>query len=256
MLLSGRTALVTGASSGLGRSFAKALAANGARVAVAARRKPLLDDLVAEISSNGGEAMALAMDVTSAASVEDAYARLGEAWGCADVIVANAGMNAQGRVVDFSEPDLDRILAVNLKGAFLTAQHGARAMLARQQVGQPGGRIILVASIGGQTVLPGLAAYCATKAGVVMLGRSLAREWINSGINVNVICPGYIETELNSAWFSSERGKRQVDGFARKRLMEVVDLTDTVLHLASDRSRGITGSVFTLDDGQSLACIS
>ncbi len=205
-MLAGRTALVSGASSGLGRTFARALAASGARIAVASRRTSLLDTLVAEIKADGGKALSLEMDVTSSASVEDAFARLDAIWGVADVVIANAGIRVQGKAFDIAEAEFDGILAVNVKGTFLTAREGAKLMMARPNDGRQSERIILIASIGGQTVLLGLSAYCTTKAAVVMMGRNLAREWANSGINVNIVCPGYIETELNSAWFSSESG--------------------------------------------------
>ena len=249
-ILAGRTALVTGASSGLGRTFAKVLAEAGARVAVAARRRGLLDSLVAEIEASGGQALPLVMDVADGTSVERAYACLGAEWGGADVVVANAGISIQGKSTEIAEADFDRIFAVNVKGAFLTARHGAKAMMSQPRETRRSGRIILVASIGGLTVLPGVSPYCMTKAAVVMMGRSLAREWINSGINVNVVCPGYIETELNSGWFASEAGQRQIAGFPRKRLMDEGGLADFLVYLSSDLSEPVTGSVFNISDGQ------
>lgn len=249
-ILAGRTALVTGASSGLGRAFAKALSDAGARVAVAARRTALLDTLVAEIAAAGGQALPLVMDVADAASVEQAFARLAAEWGAADVVIANAGISIQGKSTEIPEAEFDRILAVNVKGAFLTAREGAKAMMARPRDSRPSGRIILIASIGGQTVLPGLSAYCSTKAAVMMMGRSLAREWANAGINVNVICPGYVETDLNSGWFASEAGQRQIAGFPRKRLMDEGGLADFLVYLSSDLSDPVTGSVFNISDGQ------
>ena len=249
-ILAGRTALVTGASSGLGRTFAKALATAGARVAVAARRTSLLDTLVAEIAATGGEALPLSMDVADGASVEQAFARLEAEWGAADVVIANAGISIQGKSTEIAEADFDRILAVNVKGTFLTARQGAKAMMGHPKETRKNGRIVLIASIGGQTVLPGLTAYCTTKAAIVMMGRSLAREWINAGINVNVICPGYVETELNSGWFASEGGQRQIAGFPRKRLMDEGGLAEFLVYLSSDGCEAVTGSVFNISDGQ------
>ena len=109
-----------------------------------------------------------------------------------------------------------------------------------------------MASMGAHTVLPGLTAYCTSKAAVVMMGKSLAMEWARRGINVNVVCPGFLETELNSDWFAREGGKAQIDSFPRKRLMVEADLDPILLYLGADASRALTGSVFTLDDGQSL----
>jgi NAD(P)-dependent dehydrogenase (short-subunit alcohol dehydrogenase family) len=114
------------------------------------------------------------------------------------------------------------------------------------------GRILLVASIGALKVLPGLTAYCTSKAAVLMMGKSLAREWVNRGINVNVVCPGYVETELNADWFAEEGGKKQVAGFPRRRLMVEDDLDAMALYLSSDASRAVTGATFTIDDGQTL----
>lgn len=250
--LAGRIALVTGASSGLGRAFALRFAKEGARVAVAARRVELLTQLVEEIAAQGGEALPLVMDVGSAASIVEGFALLSERWGAPDVVIVNAGISTQALAIDLAVEDLDRILDINVRGAFLTAREGAKAMIAGGSASHKRGRIIFIASIGGQRVLPGLAAYCASKAALIMLGQSLAREWINKGINVNVVCPGYISTELNAEWFDSAKGREQVAKFPRRRLMQASDLEDTVMLLSSDRSSAITGSVFTLDDGQSL----
>ena len=141
-------------------------------------------------------------------------------------------------------------MSVNLRGAFLTARAAGKRMMAAncQETGR--GRVLLVASIAATQPLPGLVAYCASKAGVSMMGRALAREWTNRGVNVNVLCPGYIETELNSEWFESEPGQRQIAKFPRKRLMREEDLDAMILFLSSDASRAVTGSVFTIDDGQ------
>jgi NAD(P)-dependent dehydrogenase (short-subunit alcohol dehydrogenase family) len=250
--LAGRIALVTGASSGLGRAFALRFAKEGARVAVAARRVELLTQLVEEIAAQGGEALPLVMDVTSAASIVDGYTLLSERWGSADIVIVNAGISSQALAIDLVVEDLDRILDINVRGAFLTAREGAKAMIAGGSARHKRGRIVFIASIGGQRALPGLAAYCASKAALIMLGQSLAREWINKGINVNVVCPGYISTELNAEWFESNKGREQVARFPRRRLMQACDLEDMVTLLSSGRSSAITGSVFTLDDGQSL----
>jgi len=161
-------------------------------------------------------------------------------------------VNSEGLAVDIPVEEFERVLSINTKGAFLTAREGARRMMAAFPREEQRGRIVIVASIGANIVLPGAAAYCASKAGVAMLGKALAREWVNRGINVNVVCPGYIETELNSDWFASEGGKKQLSGFPRRRLMAEADLDPVVLYLLSDTARAVTGSVFTLDDGQSL----
>ena len=250
--LAGRTALVTGASSGLGRRFARVLARSGARVAVGARRGDRLADLVEEIETEGGRALAVDLDVTDEASTQAAYDATARAFGPVDTVIANAGMNVESLAIDMPVADLEAVFGVNVRGVFLTAREGARRMIAAGSRDDGRGRIVLISSIGAHTVLPGLTAYCASKAAVAMMGRSLAREWANKGVNVNVICPGYIETEINRDWFSSDGGRRQVGGFPRRRLMREDDLDAMALYLCSDAARAVTGSVFTLDDGQSL----
>jgi NAD(P)-dependent dehydrogenase (short-subunit alcohol dehydrogenase family) len=250
--LAGRTALVTGASSGLGRRFALQLSGWGAKVALAARRKERLDSLVEEIKARGGEAVAVSMDVQDEASVIAGFDAAQAALGPIDTVIANAGMNNEGMAVDLPVEDFRTVMDINVTGVFLTAREGARRMMAAGSKDSGSGRIVLIASIGAHKVLPGLAAYCASKAAVAMMGKTLAREWANKGINVNIVCPGYIETELNSEWFGSEGGKKQVAGFPRRRLMDEGDLDAVIGWLSSDASRAVTGSVFTVDDGQSI----
>ena len=248
--LSGRAVLITGASSGLGRRFARVLAESGAKVAVAARRVDRLSALVDEITAAGGQAVAVAMDVQDEASVIAAFDSAEAALGPIESVIANAGMNSEGMATDVPAEEFTRVFDVNVKGSFLTAREAARRMMAHGVKDTGRGRVVLIASIGAFSVLPGLAAYCASKAAVLQLGKVLAREWANRGINVNIVCPGYIETELNADWFASEGGKRQVSGFPRRRLMEESDLDAIVAYLVSDAARAVTGGVFTIDDGQ------
>ncbi len=250
--LTGRTALVTGASSGLGARFARRLAAAGARVALCARRTDRLEDLSADLAAQGAATAAIAMDVTDETSVTAGFDEAERRLGPIDTVIANAGMNNRALAADIAVEAWDEVMAVNVRGVFLTAREGARRMMAAGSRESGRGRVILVASIGAQKVLPGLTAYCTSKAAVAMMGRSLAREWANRGINVNVLCPGYARTELNADWFDEAGGRAQVAGFPRRRLMDVSDLDAMTLYLASDASRAVTGSVFTLDDGQSL----
>ena len=192
------------------------------------------------------------MDVTDEASVIAGFDAAEKALGPTDTVIANAGMNSRGLSTEISVEDFDQVMAINVRGAFLTAREGARRMMAAGSRETGRGRLVLVASIGAVKVLPGLAPYCASKAAVAMLGKSMARELANRGINVNVVCPGYIETELNADWFAEEGGKKQVAGFPRRRLMAEDDLDATMLMLCGDASRALTGSVFVLDDGQTL----
>ena len=246
--LTGRTAFVTGATSGLGRHFAKILAASGAAVAVAGRRIDRLEDVRREIESAGGRAAAIGIDVTDAAQIAPALDRAEAALGPIDILVNNAGLSVFGLAADISAADFDKVIATNLRAPFLLATEVARRLVAAKREG----RIINIASIGSFRVLPGVTAYCISKAGLAMMTQCLAREWARKGINVNALCPGFIETELNAEWFASEKGKAQIEGFARKRLTKESDLDGMFLLLASDASRTITGSLLTVDDGQSL----
>ena len=250
--LAGRTILITGASSGIGAALARAAAKAGAKVAAAARRADKLETLVAEIAAAGGTARAFAMDVEDEASVIAAYDAVEAAFGAPDSVIANAGINMEGLALDIAIEDFDKVMAVNTRGAFLTAREGARRMINAGSPASERGRIVLVASIGAHKVLPGLTAYVASKAATAHMGKSLAREWARKGINVNVLCPGYIRTEINDDWFDSEGGAKLVAGFPRKRLMDTSDLEAMALYLSSDAARAVTGSVFTVDDGQSL----
>ena len=246
--LTGRTAFVTGATSGLGRHFAKVLAAAGADVAVAGRRAERLAGLKSEIEAAGRRCAAVPLDVTDAAAIAQALDEAEAALGPAGILVNNAGVNVEGLAVNVSTTNYDAVMNTNLRGPFLLATEMARRMIARGQ----GGRIINIASIGAFRVQPGAAIYCMSKAGVAMMTQCLAREWARYHVNVNAICPGYIETELNSGWFKSEGGQKQVKSFPKRRLMREQDLDGVLLLLASDASRAITGALMTVDDAQSL----
>lgn len=246
--LDDKVALVTGASSGLGLRFAKVLAKAGASVALAARRTDRLAGIEREIEAEGGKAISLKLDVTSARSVVDAFEATEGALGPVDILINNAGMNIEARAVDLPETEYDRMMDTNVKGAFLMAQQAAKRMIARKAPG----RIVNIASIGAFTVLPGLAVYCMSKAAIAMMTRALAREWATRQINVTGICPGYIATELNADWFGSEGGQKQIAGFPRRRLGVEADLDGTLLLLCSDAGRIMTGTLVTVDDGQSL----
>lgn len=244
--LSGRTALITGASSGLGARFGKILAANGAQVALGARRKDRLEALAEEI---GPQAAALAMDVGREADVIAGFDAAEAAFGPIDTVIANAGIDGAGMAVSMPEDEIERTLAINLKGAILTAREGAKRMIA---AGTEKGRIVMIASITAFEPSPGLVAYAASKAGVVQAARSLAREWARAGICVNTISPGYIRTAINDDWFDTEPGKKQIARFPKRRLMGEEGLDGLVLYLCSDASEFVTGSDFVLDDGQTL----
>lgn len=250
--LSGRIALVTGASSGLGARFARLLAASGAAVALAARRTDRLEETRDAVIAAGGRAIAIEMDVAHENSVIAGYDACEAAFGTVDTIIANAGMNSVGLSVDLPVDEFDRLMAVNLRGAFLTAREGARRLLTAGSTEKGHGRIVLTASITADVVDAGLAAYSASKAAVVQMGKVMAREWIRKGINVNMICPGYVKTEINGEWFETEAGAKQIGKFNRRRLMDESALDSMLLYLSSDASAPVTGTTFTIDDGQSL----
>ncbi|MDP2124535.1 MAG: glucose 1-dehydrogenase [Parvibaculum sp.] len=246
--LGGKMALVTGATSGLGRRFALVLAKAGAKIAITGRRVERLAALKSEIEATGGVAAAIALDVTDPASIEACMAEAEHTLGPVDILVNNAGMNVQALPAEVTPEGFDTMFDTNVRGAFFMAQAAGRSMMARGA----GGRIINIASIGAHTVLPGLTIYCMTKAAVGMMTKSLAKEWARKQINVNAMCPGFIETELNSDWFGTEGGQKQIKSWPRRRLGVEEDLDGTLLLLASDHGRFITGSLFTVDDGQSL----
>lgn len=245
--LTGRTALVTGASSGLGERFGRILAASGAKVALAARRADRLEALADRIGAN---AAAVQMDVAREADVIAGYDAAEAAFGTTvDTVIANAGIDGAGLATEMPEDEIAHTLNVNLKGAILTAREGAKRMMA---AGVTKGRIVLIASITAFEPSPGLVAYSASKAGVVQAARSLAREWARKGICINTISPGYIRTAINDEWFDTDPGKAQVARFPRKRLMGQEGLDAMLLFLCSDAAEFVTGADFVLDDGQTL----
>jgi len=246
--LTGKVALVTGATSGLGRRFALILAKAGASVAITGRRLERLDTLKGEIEAMGGKALAVELDVTNTDSIKACVDATEKGLGPVNILVNNAGMNVQAMAHEVTPEGYDTMFDTNVRGAFFMAQAVGNRMIERRD----GGRIINIASIGAFTQLPGLVIYTMTKAAVVMMTKSLAKEWARKQINVNAMCPGFIETELNSEWFHTEGGERQIKSWPRRRLGVESDLDGTLLLLASDHSRFITGSLFTADDGQSL----
>ncbi|HEX7872283.1 MAG TPA: SDR family NAD(P)-dependent oxidoreductase [Sphingobium sp.] len=250
--LGGRVILVTGASSGIGKHLARTLALSGARVVLGARRTALLADVQAEIEAAGGQALAVAMDVADEASTIAAYDAAEAAFGPVDSVIANAGLALGGSAMGIAIDDFDRMVDVNLRGVFLTAREGARRMVAAGSVERGHGRIVLISSITATYVAGGQVTYCATKAGVVQMGRVMANDWANKGVNVNVICPGYIRTDLNDDYLSGDKGDQLINSFPRRRLMSIDVLDPSILYLCSDASAQVTGSVFTIDDGQSL----
>ncbi|HUX25113.1 MAG TPA: SDR family oxidoreductase [Burkholderiales bacterium] len=246
--LDGKIALVTGASSGLGWRFAQILAQAGAGVALAARSTDKLEQLKREIESDGGKASVVKMDVTDVASVRAAVVLAESALGGIDILVNNSGVNKQQRAVEVEEADYDYVTDTNCKGAFFVAQAVGRSMIARKCPG----RIVNIASVAGLRVLAQLSTYCMSKAAVVQMTKALALEWGRYGINVNAVCPGYIETGINRDYWQTEGGKKLVNMLPRRRVGQPEDLDGLVLLLASAQSNFINGAVIAADDGLAL----
>ncbi len=246
--LKGRKALVTGASGGLGLHFAEVLAAQGAHVTLAARRASVLEAACAAIREKGGHADAVDLDVTNAASVEAAVARID---GGPDILINNAGISGAAPAIEIDEADWDRVLDTNLKGSFLMAQAAARAM---REAGK-GGAIVNIASILGLRVAGNVAAYSASKAAVIQLTKSLALEWARYGIRVNALCPGYVETDINRDFFATSAGEALVKRIPMRRLAKPAELDGALLLLASDAGSYITGTAIAVDGGHLVSSL-
>ena len=254
--LSGRGALVTGASSGLGAQFARALAQAGAAVVLASRRVDKLKELRAEIEGEGGDAHVMELDVTDRHSIKAAVAHAETEVGSIDILVNNSGVSTTQRIQDVTEGDFDYIFDTNVRGAFFMAQEVGKRMLARAQGTAPGsytgGRIINIASMAGLKVLPQIGAYCMSKAAVIQMTKAMALEWGKHGINVNAICPGYIDTEINHHHWQTEQGQKLVNMLPRKRVGKPEDLDALVVLLASAQSHFVNGAIIAADDGFAL----
>jgi NAD(P)-dependent dehydrogenase (short-subunit alcohol dehydrogenase family) len=249
--LTGRTALVTGASSGLGEHFARTLAAHGAAVAVAARRTERLAALVDAIGAVGGRAVAVPMDVTDGAAVGAGFAAATAALGPIDVTINNAGVSIPAATLELPEATWDEVVDTNLRGAWLVAQAAARQLVA---AGRPG-RIVNIASIVGLRPIGQLAPYAAAKAGLLHLTRTLAMEWARHGIQVNAIAPGYFATDINREFWDTPAGKRLIERIPQRRLGQPRDLDGALLLLASDAGAFMTGSVLVVDGGHTVASL-
>jgi NAD(P)-dependent dehydrogenase (short-subunit alcohol dehydrogenase family) len=244
--LAGKTALVTGASSGLGHHFAQVLARAGAGVTIAARRVDKLEALAEVIARAGGVAQAVALDVTDPASIAAAFAKAPF-----DIVINNAGVAYDGPALATLEDDWRRVIDTDLNGVFRVAQAAAQALVAERR----GGSIVNIASILGLRVAGNLAAYATAKAGVIQLTKSLALEWARHGIRVNAICPGYIETDLNRDFFASAAGQAMIKRVPQRRLGQMSDLDGPLLLLASDASGFMTGTEIVVDGGHLVSSL-
>ncbi|MDR7092769.1 SDR family oxidoreductase [Hydrogenophaga laconesensis] len=251
--LSGRVALITGASGGLGEQFAKTLARAGAAVVLAGRRTDRLMALRAHIEAAGGDAHVVAMDVTDTASIKAAVAHAETGVGAIDILVNNSGVSTTQRLQDVTEEDYDYVFNTNTRGAFFVAQEVGRRMLARAKGAAPGtyvgGRIVNIASMAGLKVLPQIGVYCMSKAALVHMTKAMAVEWGRFGINVNAICPGYIDTEINHHHWQTEQGQKLINMLPRKRVGAPADLDAVLVMLCSTESHFVNGAVIAADDG-------
>ena len=251
--LSGRVAFITGASSGLGAQFARTLATAGAAVVLASRRVEKLKDLRATINGEGGDAHVIELDVNDHDSIKSAVAHAETEVGSIDILVNNSGVSTTQRLQDVSPDDFDYMFNTNVKGAFFVAQEVGKRMLARATGSAPGsytgGRIINVASMAGLRVLPQIGVYCMSKSAVVQMTKAMALEWGRFGINVNALCPGYIDTEINHHHWQTEAGQKLIQMLPRKRVGQPQDLDALIVMLCSDQSHFINGAVIAADDG-------
>lgn len=247
--VAGRVALVTGASSGLGKRFAQVLAAEGARVIVAARRKERLDDLAKEIGAN---AFAVQCDVTDEAQLLDMFDAAEAKFGLVDTVVNNAGMTHANNAVTQDIADFRKIMDLNVTSVWCVAREAARRLIKAGPEKSARGRIVNIASMAGRIVIPNVTAYNTSKAACAHLTRSLAREWARYGINVNALSPGYVATELTEEWLTGEGGAKTISKSPRRRIMDPESLDEALLFLCSDNSKFVTGTDVLVDDAQSM----
>jgi len=249
--MNGRTALVTGAFGGLGRHFALTLSRSGAAVGLVGRRIAQGEKLAEEIRAGGGKAVACAMDVTDAASVQSAFDAVSQALGPIQVLVNNAGVAVTKSFLDLSEEDWSSVVDVNLNGAWRVAQAGARHMRDHQQ----GGSIVNIASITGMRVAGAISAYVASKAGLIQLTKAMALELARFKIRVNALAPGYIETDINREFFQGEAGQALIKRIPQRRIGKPEELDGPLLLLASDAGSYMTGSVVVADGGHLVSSL-
>jgi NAD(P)-dependent dehydrogenase (short-subunit alcohol dehydrogenase family) len=247
--LRSRIALVTGASRGLGRFFAETLAREGAHVILAGRSN--LQAIVDGIASAGGTAHAVEMDVARDDSVLGAFQRITAQWGSPSIVVNNAGITEVVDTLDQDPADFDRILATNLRGPWLVAREAARHMVAKKNPGS----IVNIASILALRQAGRVTAYAVAKAGLAQMTKQLALEWARHGIRVNALAPGYIETDINREFFTTERGRDMIRRIPTRRLTRMEDLAEPFLLLAGDGGAAITGVVLPVDGGHLLSSL-
>ncbi len=246
--LTGRTAIVTGGSKGLGRTIATALAQAGAEVAVVSRTESELDRVAAEVRRSGHRALAVAADVTSEASICAMVDRVLAEFGHVDILVNNAGIEGSGSIVDMAAAHWDRVMDLNLRGPMLCCKHVGPHMIRQRS-----GKVINVASVFASRVARYMAAYAASKAALVQLTRTLALEWIRHNIQVNALCPGYFLTPMNEEFFAGQTGRNLIAKLPIGRLGACHEIEGAAVFLASAATSYMTGATLYIDGGHSLA---
>jgi NAD(P)-dependent dehydrogenase (short-subunit alcohol dehydrogenase family) len=246
--LTGRVAVVTGGSKGLGRTFAGALARAGASVAITSRTQTDLDQVAAELREHGHQVLGVRSDVTDEESIRTMVQQVIDRFGQIDILVNNAGVEGVGAVTEMTAEYWDHVLHVNLRGPMLCCKHVGAHMIRRRR-----GKVINVASVLASRVARYMGAYAASKAGVVQLTRTLALEWIRHNVQVNALCPGYFLTPMNEEFFASEAGRTLITKLPIGRLGEAHELEGAAVFLASDATSYITGTTLYVDGGHSLA---
>lgn len=249
--LTGKVALVTGASSGIGAQFARCLAAHGAKVVVAARRQQKLESLVQEITDNGGIAAAVALDVTDGESVAAAFDKAEQIYGLPDIIANNAGVADARPFTAIDDDAYDRVMDTNIRGVFLVAREAAKRLMAANKPGS----IINTASILALGAGPLQVTYAGSKGAVLQMTRSMALELWPHGIRVNAIAPGYFKTEINQDFFNSDASKKYISRTPPGRLGELEELEGVMMLLSSDASRFMTGTIIPVDGGHSVRLV-
>lgn len=243
--------LVTGASSGIGHGVAIGLAEAGATIVAAARREDKLQNLVTTIGSKGGNALAVAMDVTDRNSIARAFDQAEEQLGVITTVINNAGFADPKNFLNTEQESLDTVMSTNFEGVWHVAQEAARRMV----TAQVGGSIINVSSILGLVNKSGYSSYCASKAAVNQLTRCMALDLIRYGIRVNAIAPGWFKTEMNSSYFDSEEGREHIRQMPARRLGQINELLGPITMLASDAGSFVNGVVLPVDGAYHVAGI-
>jgi 3-oxoacyl-[acyl-carrier protein] reductase len=241
--MTNRTAFITGASRGIGRACALALSEAGARVALGARNTEQLEELAAEIRSKGRDALVVTIDMTSAESIRDAFAKTAKVLGGVAILVNNAGITKDGLALRMKREDWDSVLNTNLTGAFLATQQVLQHMMRERW-----GRVINISSVVGEMGNPGQANYVASKAGLIGLTKALAQEMGSRNITVNAVAPGFIETDMTEK-LSQELKDNMVGHIALKRIGQPADVAAAVRFLASEDAAYITGHVLNVNGG-------